>query len=223
MTDKSHSARDRDRLVASLRDQGYVRSASVERALRAVPRAVFVPDEVRDRAYEDEPLDIGDGQVVTAPHLVARMCELLELRPGHRVLEVGTGCGYHAAVVAELVGAENVVSIERISRLARVARENLAQTGYGAVTVIVADGSEGYAARAPYDRIYAACAAPDVPPPLVEQLADEGRLLVPVGGRRSQALVLVEKEHGRTSRITYDPVRFVPLVGEYGADDGTGE
>lgn len=209
---------NRGRLVETLRRKGAVTSASVARAIATVPRHLFVPEEVRDRAYVDEPLDIGEGQVVTAPHLVARMAELLELRPDLKLLEIGTGSGYHAAVFAELVGPENVYSVERFDTLAERARKVLDEAGYEAVTVTVGDGSRGLPEHAPFDRISVAAASPDVPQPLVEQLADGGRMVIPIG-RDSQSLVLVEKRDGRVERTTYDPVRFVPLVGEYGFEE----
>lgn len=207
----------REALVEHLREEGALRSPAVERALAAVPREEFVPDSVRHRAYEDVPLDIGEGQVVTAPHLVARMTELLEPAPGRTVLEIGTGSGYHAAVVAEIVGAGNVVTVERHPVLANAARRALERTGYGDVRMVVGDGSKGLPDDVPYDRINVACAAPDIPRPLVDRLADGGRMVIPVGPREgTQTLELVEKRDGRIERTPCGPVRFVPLVGDDG-------
>ncbi|KTG27982.1 protein-L-isoaspartate(D-aspartate) O-methyltransferase [Haloferax profundi] len=216
-TDDERPTRARQTLVESLRERGHIYTTRVAKAMAAVPRHEFVPDAVRDHAYADEPLDIGHGQVVTAPHLVAQMTELLELRPGQTVLEVGTGSGYHAAVLAEMVGPENVFTIERIPELADAARAALERTGYGDVTVVVADGSGGLPDHAPFDRINVTSVAPDVPGPLVDQLADDGRMVIPLGPRGgSHELVLLTKQDGRIERTNYGGVRFVPLVGAYG-------
>lgn len=211
--------RARRRLVEDLRDRGRVYSTRVARAMATVPRHEFVPAPVRDAAYEDRPLEIGHGQVVTAPHLVADMTELLELRPGHRVLEIGTGSGYHAAVIAEVVDTENVVTIERVPELARSARTALVRTGYGGVSVVLADGSAGLPGGAPFDRITVASVAPAVPDPLLDQLAEDGRLVIPLGPRDGpHELVLVTKRDDRVEQTKYGGVRFVPLVGEHGFD-----
>lgn len=206
-----------DVLVEGLREAGELHSDEGERALRAVPRHEFVPRDLRHRAYEDEPLEIGQDQVVTAPHLVARMTELLQLAPGQSVLEVGTGSGYHAAVIAELVGATHLLSIERHQSLATRARRAVARTGYGDVTVVVGDGSCGLASHAPYDRINVTCACPHVPDPLVEQLSPDGRMVVPTG-HDHHVLELVRKRDGSVERTTHGRVRFVPLVGQCGFD-----
>lgn len=207
-----------DALVEHLREAGELCSDDVERALRAVPREAFVPGDLRHRAYEDEPLDIGWDQVVTAPHLVARMTELLQLAPGQSVLEVGTGSGYHAAVIAELVGGEHLVSIERHRSLATRARRALARTGYSNVTLVVGDGSCGLASHAPFDRINVTCACPHVPDPLVEQLATDGRMVVPTGYDH-HVLELIRTRDGSVERSTHGRVRFVPLVGQCGFDE----
>lgn len=211
----------REQLVERLRARGYVRSSAVATAIGRVPRAEFVREEDRARAYRDVPLDIGEGQVVTAPHLVADVAELLDPTPGQTVLEIGTGSGYHAAVTAELVGAETVYSVERRADLAERARENLARTEYDGVTIVVGDGTRGLPEHAPYDRIYVTAAGPDVPPPLVDQLRNGGRLVVPLGPRRrSQTLYCLEKRDGEVSRTAHGSVRFVPLVGEHGFENG---
>lgn len=215
--DTAEFERARGELVEHLRERGHLYSTRVTKAMETVPRHEFVPEAVRDRAYEDEPLAIGRDQVITAPHLVAQMTELLELRPGQTVLEVGTGSGYHAAVIAEIVGPENVVTIERYSELANAARDALVRTGYGEVTVVVADGSHGLPCHPPFARINVTAASRDVPAPLLDQLADEGRMVIPLGPRDGpHELFLVTKLDGRIERWRYGGVRFVPLIGEHG-------
>jgi protein-L-isoaspartate(D-aspartate) O-methyltransferase len=217
----AETAQARSRLVEQLRERGHLYTSRVTKAMKTVPRHEFVPEAVRSRAYEDESLAIGHEQVVTAPHLVAQMTELLELTPGQTVLEIGTGSGYHAAVVAEIVGPENVFTVERIPELARSARNALVRTGYGAVTVVVADGSCGFPGRAVFDRISVTAATSAVPTPLLEQLADDGRMVVPLGSRSGpQELLLVTKVGDRVEQWSYGGVMFVPLVGEHGFSNG---
>lgn len=190
--------------------------------MELVPRHEFVPDQVKNRAYADTPLSIGRGQVITAPHLVAQMTELLELSQGHTVLEVGTGSGYHAAVIAEIVGPENVITIERFPELAKTARAALVRTGYEAVTVVLADGSRGLPCHPPFDRITVAAVTVDIPGPLLDQLVDVGRMVIPLGPRDGpHELFLVAKHAGRVERARHGGVRFVPLIGEhgFGSDD----
>lgn len=210
-------------MVARLEEDGTIRDPRVAAAMLCVPRERFVPPESADLAFRDEPLGIGEGQTISAPHMVAIMLEALDLAPGHRVLEVGGGSGYAAACAAELVSpGGSVVAVERIAPLADAARRALADTGYASrVRVVVGDGSEGHAAAAPYDRISVACAAPSVPPPLVEQLAPHGILLVPVGDRGAQVLLRVRKRaDGSTEREDLGACRFVPLLGRHGFDEG---
>jgi protein-L-isoaspartate(D-aspartate) O-methyltransferase len=184
--------------------------------MEEVPRHVFLPESHRKSAYEDSPQSIGHGQTISAPHMVAIMCDILDLKPGLKVLEIGAGWGYHAAVMASLVRpGGSVVAVERIESLAVKARENLEECGYGEVEVVVGDGTGGYGRGAPYDRISVACAAPDVPSPLFEQLAEGGKLVLPEG-RYSQKLYLVEKVGGKMKKKYWGDVVFVPLIGEYG-------
>ena len=208
------AAEDRRRLVDSLVERGYIETDTVEAAMRTVPREEFVPESARGRAYQDSPLSIGEGQTISAPHMVAMITERLDLRAGDKVLEVGTGRGYHAAVVAEVVGAENVYTVEYQEKLAREARENLPD----GVTVVTGDGSKGLPAHAPYDRIYLTCAAPDVPGFLDEQLRDGGRAVLPVQRGGVQHLTTVDKneEDGELVVDEGEPVRFVRLVGDEG-------
>jgi protein-L-isoaspartate(D-aspartate) O-methyltransferase len=185
-------------------------------AMERVPRELFVPDELRARAYEDAALPIGEGQTISQPYMVARICETLSLTAGERVLDVGTGSGYQAAVLAEL-GAE-VDTIERLHSLAEQARRNLESAGYDNVTVHVGDGTLGLPERAPFAGIAVAAAAPDVPPALYEQLEPRGRMVIPVGGLHGQRLELVIKSPEGPAVVRSVPCRFVPLVGEEGFD-----
>jgi protein-L-isoaspartate(D-aspartate) O-methyltransferase len=180
-------------------------------AMRAVPRHAFVPEGKREAAYEDTPLPIGEGQTISAPHMVAVMADLLELQTGDTVLEIGTGCGYHAAVTAELVGAENVFSVEYHDRLASKARETLAALGYGAVSVRAGDGKRGWPEHAPYDRTYLTCAAPSLPEAVVEQVRPGGIVLAPVGDRQQVLVRARRRADGSLDRSEHGRVRFVPL------------
>jgi protein-L-isoaspartate(D-aspartate) O-methyltransferase len=183
-------------------------------AMARVPRELFVPEQERERAYADAALPIGHGQTISQPYMVARIAEALEARPGELVLDVGTGSGYQAAVLAEL-GA-NVVTIERISELAEQARRSLAAAGYDSVEVHVGDGTLGFPDRAPFDAIAVAAAAPGFPQTLYDQLRPRGRLVVPVGGPRAQRLELIVRSPEGPAVVHSVPCRFVPLVGEEG-------
>ncbi|HIC99387.1 MAG TPA: protein-L-isoaspartate(D-aspartate) O-methyltransferase [Pyrodictiaceae archaeon] len=206
-------------LVETLIEEGIIRTKIVKEAMLKVPREEFVPKHLRDYAYEDTPLPIGYGQTISAPHMVALMCEEAQLAPGMRVLEIGTGSGYHAAVIAEIVGPRGAVyTIERLAELTAFARKNLAKTGYlDRITLIVGDGSMGYPPAAPYDRIIVTAAAPEVPPPLVSQLAVEGIMVIPIGDRFNQVLYVVRKKSsGDIEYRTVTPCLFVPLIGKHG-------
>ncbi len=185
-------------------------SEQTARAMRTVPRHEFVPEPRREYAYVDRPLPIGEGQTISAPHMVAIMTDLLELSPGTTVLEIGTGCGDHAAVTAEVVGAENVYTVEYHRRLAETARETLERTGYGEVSVRVGDGRDGWPEHASYDRAYLTCAASDFPKQVVEQVRDGGVLLAPLGDT-TQVLTRATKTETGLQRERYSRVRFVPL------------
>lgn len=215
MTDFSEQ---RSELVDGLVRRGYITKCEVAEALRKVPREEFVPRSLMDEAYIDTPLPIGSGQTISAPHMVAMMAEALDLRPGQKVLEVGGGSGYHAAVTAELVSpGGHVFTVERLPALVEFARDNIARTGYSdSVTVILSDGSVGLPSEAPFDRIFVACGAPAVPEPLKSQLKDGGLMLVPVGGRMYQNLVKIERRGDRYISQDLGGCVFVPLVGEHG-------
>ena len=200
----------RQRMVQEqLRARG-IRDERVLSAMLHVPRHEFVPERYRDQAYDDHPLPIAEGQTISQPYIVASMLEALELQPDDKVLEVGTGSGYVTALLAEL--AATVFSIERYEALATLAREVLAALGYTNAKVIVGDGTQGVSDRAPYDAITVAAATLEVPRPLLMQLAEGGRMIVPVGPPEAQQLQLIRMENGRSRTILREPCRFVPLV-----------
>lgn len=204
---------DRFQMVESQIEARGVDDALVLRAMRTVPRHRFVPDDVKAAAYADHPLPIGSGQTISQPYIVALMSDLLEIEPGDRVLEVGTGSGYQAAVLAEM-GAE-VITIEIIRELADRAKKTLEAAGYAGVTVIRGDGYFGRPEEAPYQGIIVTAAAGHVPPPLIEQLAPGGRIIIPVGSPYEvQVLTEIRKdESGEVSYRRLLPVRFVPMTG----------
>jgi protein-L-isoaspartate(D-aspartate) O-methyltransferase len=183
-------------------------------AMRKIPRHLFVPKGYERAAYEDRPLPIGEGQTISQPYIVAVMTEQLELKPQDRVLEVGTGSGYQAALLAEL--AATVISIERLEDLADRAQQNFDRAGVTGVRVVVGDGTQGYPPEAPYDAIVVTAASPTIPGPLIDQLAEGGRLIAPVGPRECQDLIKLVKHEGRVEKIPLGGVCFVPLIGQFG-------
>jgi protein-L-isoaspartate(D-aspartate) O-methyltransferase len=203
-------------IETQLRRRG-VTDAAVLAAMEFVPRHDFVPEELRSRAYEDVPLPIGDGQTISQPYIVAAMTAALRLRPGDRVLEIGTGCGYQAAVLSRL--AKEVFTVERRPELALSASERLARLGYANVHVHCGDGTLGLPEFAPFDAILVAAAAPAVPQPLLAQLAEGGRMILPVGDAEHQELRLIEKQGKAFLKSSLEGCRFVPLVGYYGWQD----
>jgi protein-L-isoaspartate(D-aspartate) O-methyltransferase len=200
-----------------LRQRG-IADERVLAAMGRVPRELFVPEDERELAYADGALPIGFGQTISQPYIVAVICSLLELAGNERVLDVGTGSGYQAAVLAEL--AAEVITIERVPELVEQAREALAAGGYPHVDVRLGDGSVGVPDRAPFDAIGVAAAAPDVPEALYEQLVEAGRLVLPKGSRWGQDLVLVVKTRGGPVERASVPCRFVPLLGAEGFESG---
>jgi protein-L-isoaspartate(D-aspartate) O-methyltransferase len=217
LTDRSNhtgigmtSARTRDRLIARLREQGITDNEVLER-IRSVPRHVFVDEALASRAYEDTALPIGHGQTISQPYIVARMTQaLLEAGKPRKVLEVGTGCGYQTAVLAPLV--VNVYSIERIAALQQKARQVMRDLRISNVYMKHGDGFEGWAAYAPFDGIIVAAASYAVPQALLEQLADGGRMVIPVGSDREQQLLRITRRGERYEREVLGPVVFVPLL-----------
>ena len=207
-------ADERQRMVEYQIAPRGVRDPRVLSAMREVPRHLFVPPPYDKSAYEDCPLPIGNGQTISQPYIVALMTELLSLQPTDSVLEIGTGCGYQAAILAALV--RQVTTIERIPEVAGLARANLSAVGCRNVEVIVGDGTLGHPQKAPYDGIIITAATPSVPRPLIEQLAEGGRLVAPVGGRDIQELIRLRKKGGSLNEDHHGGVRFVPLIGECG-------
>jgi len=193
---------------------GGIKDECVLDAMARVPRHLFVPLAYRHAAYEDGALPIGSGQTISQPWIVAMTLQALRIKPTDRALEIGTGSGYQAALIGEL--AASVVTIERLPELARSACTVLQSLGYDNITVVVGDGNEGYPPQAPYDVIVVAAAASELPPKLVEQLADGGRMVIPVGSRRVQTLTLVEKVESRLFKAYLCECVFVPFIGQSG-------
>jgi protein-L-isoaspartate(D-aspartate) O-methyltransferase len=192
-----------------------IRDQHVLNAMRVIPREEFVPERLRKEACSDAPLAIGRGQTISQPYMTALMAELLELHGDEKVLDVGTGSGYHAAVLGAL--ARQVISIERIPELAEIARANLRRTGLDRnIQVIYGDGSLGVPEQEPFDAISVAAASPDVPPTLLSQLRDPGMLVIPAGTREDQELRVVRKENGKIRTRVVSGCRFVPLLGREG-------
>lgn len=215
----------RSKLVESLTKRAILTKPSVIRAMLKVPRHKFLPKGAIESAYIDSPLSIGIGQTISAPHMNAMMCELLELKEGEKVLEIGTGSGYHAALCAELVAPEHsknpghVYTIERHKELADKAEESLMNAGYGdIVTVIRGDGTLGYPQEAPFDKILVTASSPKkVPPPLKKQLINGGILCIPAGSKEwGQDLYIISKKDNKFDSKRVTGVRFVPLIGEWG-------
>lgn len=202
----------RRRLVEQLQDQG-IRDLSVLHAIDEIPRHLFVPTGVRHRAYEDSALPIGNGQTISQPSIHARYLELLKLKGTERVLEIGTGSGYQTALLSRL--ASQVFTIERIAPLLDKAREVLLEMGANNISFMLGDGTLGWRQFAPFDAILVGAAAPDIPEAYMEQLAEGGRLLIPLGNRDEQILHLFTRRGGQLEREDIAPVRFVPLLGKH--------
>ena len=191
-----------------------IRDGATVNAFLSVPRHLFVEEALRNQAYSDYPLPIGNEQTISQPYIVALMIENLMLSPDDRVLEIGTGSGYQTAILAKI--AREVFSVERIEELAKKADGLLKQLGYNNVRIRVDDGTQGWIEQCPFDAIVVAAASPDIPRPLIDQLKDGGRLVIPVGGRSSQELVQAVKEGDEVVRRNLGSCRFVKLIGEFG-------
>jgi protein-L-isoaspartate(D-aspartate) O-methyltransferase len=207
-------AEERLRMVDTQIAARGVKDERVLSVMRLLPRHLFVPAAYRDVAYSDCPLPIGKGQTISQPYIVAVMTELLAIQPEDRVLEIGAGSGYQAAILGRL--AKSVISIERIPDVAEMARENLARLEISNVKIVIGDGTLGYPEQSPYNAVLITAATPDVPPPLIEQIAEEGRLVAPVGSRDLQELVRITKRKDQIIREFFGGVVFVPLLGRHG-------
>lgn len=183
-------------------------------AMRMVPRHLFVDDSIQYRAYDDMALPIGEGQTISQPYMVAIMTELLQLKGDEKVLEIGTGSGYQAAVLAEL--SREVFTIERVAVLAKRAEERFQSLGYNNIYVRVGDGTLGWPEKSPFDRVVITAGSPRIPQPVLEQLSDEGIIVAPIGDYFSQQLTIIKKSKGTLSEQLHTPCMFVPLIGEYG-------
>lgn len=202
-------------VVEQLVPRGVVDPA-VLAAFKKVPRERFVDPQYQNLAYIDAPLMIGEGQTISQPFTVAMMTQLLQLQPADKVLEVGTGSGYQAAILGEIVSEGRVFTIERLEGLAKKAEKGLKGLNYENIKVIVGDGTKGLPEEAPFDAIIVTAAAPEIPPPLIEQLKIGGRLVMPVGGDWHQEMVRLTKTEEGIKRENFGGYRFVPLVGEHG-------
>ena len=200
-------------------DYGYLKSPDLIAAFKKVPRHRFIAEDLRDNAYVDQPLPTGKGQTISAPSMIAIMLEVLDLKPGQKILEIGAGSGYNAALIAEVIGPNGkLYTIERIKEIAKVGKENLEKTGYKNVKILIGDGTLGYKRAAPWDRIIVTACSPEVPKTLISQLKIGGKLAAPVGRNyMGQVLVTVERESYKKNNIErYGGCSFVPLIGKHG-------
>jgi protein-L-isoaspartate(D-aspartate) O-methyltransferase len=214
LVDEEWFQRERMEMVERQIAARGVRDPRVLEAMRKIPRHLFVPEEYRNAAYEDRPLPIGEGQTISQPYIVAVMTELLQPHPQDTILEVGTGSGYQAALLSQLVA--RVISVERLSAIAEQARKNLSNLGITNIEVMISDGTLGWPDKAPYDGILITASTPEIPPPLIDQLAEGGRLVAPVGGQGYQELIKIVKHQGKVEKTYHGGVVFVPLIGRYG-------
>lgn len=207
---------DKPELITRLIHEGIIKSVAVEKAFMAVNREDFIPDDQKHMTYFDTALSIPAGQTISAPHMIAKILELAELKKGQKVLEVGTGSGYNAALLAEIVGQENIITIERHAKLVAFARENLKHAGYDNIKIIEGDGSNGYEEESPYDRIISTAAAPKIPYTWENQIKPGGLIVSPVGGRHFyQELAIARKSsEGKMHELHYGECIFVPLIGQ---------
>lgn len=204
----------RNTMVASQLIPRGIKDKRVLDAMRKVPRHIFISGSLQDKAYDDSALPIGENQTISQPYMVAIMTEMLELKGNEKVLEIGTGSGYQTAILAEL--AKEVFTIDRIEKLAKNAEEKLLSLGYNNIHVKADDGTSGWEEKSPFDRILITAGAPHVPEPLTAQLADNGIIIIPVGDRLVQRLLIIKKSEGTLTEEYHIPCVFVPLIGEYG-------
>lgn len=202
-------AQERERMVTEQIERRGVKDPRVLRAMRAIPRHTFIPGNLQNEAYEDHPVSIGEGQTISQPYIVAYMTELLEVEPGDSILEIGTGCGYQTAVLAFL-GAK-VYTIEIIASLQQTARQTLLTLGFKNIDFYCGDGSSGWPQKRTFDRIIVTAAPPTIPQELVNQLAESGKMVIPVG-EMQQDLTVMRQSNGRLSQEKVLPVRFVPIT-----------
>ncbi len=207
-------AEKRENMVRTQIERRGVSDVRVLEAMRRVPRHLFVPEKLRDRAYEDYPLPIGEGQTISQPYMVAEMTQALALSPGDRVLEIGTGSGYQAAVLAEI--AARVYTLERIPLLFDRTRLLFEQLGYKNIITRLSDGTLGWDEEAPFDAVIVTAGAPEIPNPLVAQIGPGGRMVIPVGDEYLQDLIRLYRDENGIHRIHMGGCRFVKLIGEYG-------
>jgi protein-L-isoaspartate(D-aspartate) O-methyltransferase len=212
--DETDFAQQRELMVEHQLKRRGITDSKVLDGFRNIPRHRFIDKRLHDSAYADHPLPIGDGQTISQPYMVALMTQCLELRGGERVLEIGTGSGYQAAILASI--AAEVYTVERIAALSEKSRAILRELGYNNVHFLVGDGTMGWPEEAPFEGIIVTAGAPRVPEPLVQQLAEGGRLVIPVGGGWSQDLLIVRKKKGKVMEEVVCGCIFVPLVGEHG-------
>ncbi len=210
-----------EEFVSYLRDTGVLKSDAIEKALLETPRHLFVPDDMRDSAYNDQPLPIGYGQTISQPSVVVAMTQILEPKQGQKILEIGTGSGWQAALLSRIVGNKGkIFSIEIVPELAKFARDNIAKLGIKNVEVVWGNGSAGLKENAPFDRIIITAAAPSIPDTLKEQLKIGGRIVAPVGDMHTQKMVIVKRmRKGFEEKAMPNMFVFVPLRGEYGFEE----
>ena len=206
---------EQEEMFMRMKAQGALRSEDIEKAMRNVPRHMFVPKKMEGHAYRDVPLSIGHDQTISQPSTVSLMTWMLDVKPGNRVLEIGSGSGWQAAILSKL-GAK-VWTVERIKKLADLAKRNISRLKIRNVRIVHGDGSRGLKRNAPYDRIIVTCASPEIPEPLVEQLKTGGRMVIPVGDRYMQSMMVITKKgKKRTEKKNMGRFMFVPLIGKYG-------
>jgi protein-L-isoaspartate(D-aspartate) O-methyltransferase len=211
---------ENEKLIRHIKSLGYLKSSSVEKALKETPRHLFVPENIIEMSYRDAPLLIGHNQTISQPSTVVAMTEALNVKDGQKVLEIGTGSGWQASILAKLVGEKGFVyTIEIIKELAEFAKDNIKKLGIKNIEVFVKDGSSGLKEKAPFDRIIVTAACPDVPKPLLEQLKTDGIMVLPIGNLYLQEMYVVRKLKDKVEKESIGSFMFVPLLGRFGFHD----